>query len=89
LPCPVRLRLASLRRLGTGYIDLFCQPRVDPQVPIVPIPGAKRWSHLEENVGAASLELSADEVDVLDKAMPPGSTAGPRYNAERMAAVDR
>jgi aryl-alcohol dehydrogenase-like predicted oxidoreductase len=80
---------ASLRRLGTDYIDLFYQHRVDPQVPIVPIPGAKRRSHLEENMGAASLVLSADEVDVLDSAMPPGSTAGPRYSAERMAAIDR
>jgi aryl-alcohol dehydrogenase-like predicted oxidoreductase len=56
---------------------------------IVPIPGAKRRSHLEENIGAASLVLSADEVEMLDGAMPPGSTAGPRYSAERMATVDR
>jgi aryl-alcohol dehydrogenase-like predicted oxidoreductase len=56
---------------------------------IVPIPGAKRRSHLEENIGAVSLVLSADEVEMLDGAMPPGSTAGPRYSAERMATVDR
>jgi aryl-alcohol dehydrogenase-like predicted oxidoreductase len=56
---------------------------------IVPIPGAKRRSHLEENIGAASLALNADDVELLDEAMPPGSTAGPRYDAERMAAVDR
>jgi aryl-alcohol dehydrogenase-like predicted oxidoreductase len=56
---------------------------------IVPIPGAKQRSHLEENIEASSLALSADEIELLDEAMPPGSTAGPRYDAERMAAVDR
>jgi aryl-alcohol dehydrogenase-like predicted oxidoreductase len=56
---------------------------------IVPIPGAKRRSHLEENIGAATLVLSADEVKLLDEAMVPGSIAGPRYSPERMVTVDR
>jgi aryl-alcohol dehydrogenase-like predicted oxidoreductase len=56
---------------------------------IVPIPGAKRRSHLEENIGAATLVLSADEVKLLDEAMAPGSIAGPRYSPERMVTVDR
>jgi aryl-alcohol dehydrogenase-like predicted oxidoreductase len=56
---------------------------------IVPIPGTKRRRYLEENVAAASIELSADEVRELDQALPPGSVAGPRYNERQMAFVDR
>ncbi len=56
---------------------------------IVPIPGTKRRSYLEENVAAAALSLSRAEVSELDAALPPGSVAGPRYDAERMKTVDR
>lgn len=56
---------------------------------IVPIPGTKRRSYLEENVAAASIELSADEMRELDAALPPGKVAGPRYNERQMQYVDR
>lgn len=56
---------------------------------IVPIPGTKRRSYLEENVAAASVRLAADEMSLLDAALSPEKIAGPRYNAERMATVDR
>jgi aryl-alcohol dehydrogenase-like predicted oxidoreductase len=56
---------------------------------IVPIPGTKRRSYLEENVGAATLALSSDEVARLDAALPPGATAGLRYNDWHMSFVDR
>jgi aryl-alcohol dehydrogenase-like predicted oxidoreductase len=56
---------------------------------IVPIPGTKRRRYLEENVGAAALRLTSEEVRALDAALAPGKVAGPRYNAERMAQVDR
>ncbi|MEW6444297.1 MAG: aldo/keto reductase [bacterium] len=56
---------------------------------IVPIPGTKRRSYLEENVAAAALALSADEVARLDAAMPPGTVAGPRYNELLMSFVER
>ena len=56
---------------------------------IVPIPGTKRRSYLEENVEAANIALSADEVAALDAALPPGSIAGPRYTDAQMAMVDR
>lgn len=54
---------------------------------IVPIPGTKRRSYLEQNVAAADIVLSDDEVSRLDAALV--SVAGPRYSAERMATVDR
>ena len=56
---------------------------------IVPIPGTKRRKWLEENVAAASLELSADVVAQLSAALAPERIAGQRYSAERMAMVDR
>ena len=56
---------------------------------VVPIPGTKRRSYLEENVAAAAVKLTSDEMAQLDAALPPGATAGPRYS-ERMAAfIDR
>ena len=56
---------------------------------IAPIPGTKRRTYLEENVAAANVRLSADDVLALDAALPPGSIAGPRYTENQMAMVDR
>jgi aryl-alcohol dehydrogenase-like predicted oxidoreductase len=36
-------------------------------VPVVPIPGTKRVTWLEQNVAALDVELSADELMTLDK----------------------
>jgi aryl-alcohol dehydrogenase-like predicted oxidoreductase len=46
---------------------------------IVPIPGTKRRSYLEENVAAAAIELSDDDLRRIDEAAPVGATAGDRY----------
>jgi aryl-alcohol dehydrogenase-like predicted oxidoreductase len=51
---------------------------------IVPIPGAKSRKHLEENVRAAELELTASDLDAIDPAVPPGAAAGTRYPAGQM-----
>jgi aryl-alcohol dehydrogenase-like predicted oxidoreductase len=56
---------------------------------IVPIPGTKRRKYLEENVAAASVKLTPDEMSALDAALAPEKVSGPRYNAERMKQVDR
>jgi len=56
---------------------------------IVPIPGTKRRSRLEENVGAAAVTLDADTLTELRNALAPHRIAGERYNAARMAQVDR
>ena len=54
---------------------------------IVPIPGTKRRAYLEENVAAASIALTREDVARLDEAVPPGATAGPRY--ADMSTVNR
>jgi aryl-alcohol dehydrogenase-like predicted oxidoreductase len=46
---------------------------------IVPIPGTKHRSYLEQNVAACAIRLGAEEVARLDQAFPPGMTAGSRY----------
>jgi aryl-alcohol dehydrogenase-like predicted oxidoreductase len=46
---------------------------------IVPIPGTKRRLYLEENVAAAGIELSPDDLRRIDEAAPRGATAGERY----------
>jgi aryl-alcohol dehydrogenase-like predicted oxidoreductase len=53
---------------------------------IVPIPGTKRRSYLEENVAAAEVELSAEDLARIDDAAPVGVTAGDRYAS--MATID-
>ena len=56
---------------------------------IVPIPGTKRRTYVEENVGAANVALDAIEMRELDTALAPEKISGPRYNAANQAMIDR
>jgi aryl-alcohol dehydrogenase-like predicted oxidoreductase len=56
---------------------------------IVPIPGTKRVGYLEENAAAASIELTREELDELNAALPPGAAAGTRYPEAGMKTVHR
>jgi aryl-alcohol dehydrogenase-like predicted oxidoreductase len=46
---------------------------------IVPIPGTKHVSYLEQNLRALDVELSADDLARIEEAFPKGVTAGERY----------
>ena len=46
---------------------------------VVPIPGTRKISRLEENLAALDIELTAAEVAALNAAAPIGATAGDRY----------
>ena len=46
---------------------------------LVPIPGTKRRKYLEENVAAADISLSPEELARIDAAAPVGAAAGDRY----------
>ncbi|HWX10259.1 MAG TPA: aldo/keto reductase, partial [Gaiellaceae bacterium] len=46
---------------------------------VVPIPGTKRRTYLEENAGASEVELTADELAALDEVFPRGAASGDRY----------
>ena len=56
---------------------------------IVPIPGTKRRTYLEQNAGALDVVLTPDDLARLDRAMPPGAAAGTRYAAAQMGALNR
>jgi aryl-alcohol dehydrogenase-like predicted oxidoreductase len=55
---------------------------------IVPIPGTKRPTYLEENVGAAEVQLSDEDIATLDDAVSPGDVAGTRYAERDMALLN-
>ena len=46
---------------------------------VVPIPGTKRVTYLEENTGSVDIELTADDLTALDAAVPREAVVGARY----------
>jgi len=70
---PVQLALAWLLHRGDD---------------VVPIPGTKRVSYLQENLAAAEISLSKDHLEALDEAAPVGVAAGERYPAEAMGSIE-
>ncbi len=55
---------------------------------IVPIPGTKRRSYLEENAAAVNVQLTRDELAALDAISPRGAAAGERYGVGGMQMVN-
>ena len=53
---------------------------------VVPIPGTKRVTYLEENVGAAAVELSTEDLARLEAAVPRDAVQGARYGD--MSSID-
>ncbi|MBX9710542.1 MAG: aldo/keto reductase [Xanthobacteraceae bacterium] len=56
---------------------------------VVPIPGTKRRKYLEENLGAAALKLTPQDVATLDGALASQGIAGRRYGERGLAMIDR
>jgi aryl-alcohol dehydrogenase-like predicted oxidoreductase len=56
---------------------------------LVPIPGTKRRSYLEENVTALDLILMPEDLARIDEVAPRGVASGDRYPASMMGAVNR
>lgn len=54
---------------------------------IVPIPGTKRRSYLEQNVSAVGLKLSPEEMEQLSQAFPLGAAAGTRYPEKQLKGL--
>jgi aryl-alcohol dehydrogenase-like predicted oxidoreductase len=55
---------------------------------ITPIPGAKSRKHLEENVRAADIVLTPDDLAEIDRIVPSGAASGTRYPAGQMHRVN-
>jgi aryl-alcohol dehydrogenase-like predicted oxidoreductase len=56
---------------------------------VVPIPGTKKRSRLEENVGAVDVRLGDEDRTRIHRILPPGAAAGTRYDAPQMQALSR
>ena len=56
---------------------------------VVPIPGTKRRTYLEENVGALEVSLTDDDLAAIDGAAPVGVATGDRYPAAAMGSLRR
>jgi aryl-alcohol dehydrogenase-like predicted oxidoreductase len=55
---------------------------------IVPIPGVKSRRHLEENMRAAEIVLTAEDLAEIDRTVPPGAASGARYPMGQMHRVN-
>jgi aryl-alcohol dehydrogenase-like predicted oxidoreductase len=71
---PAQIALAWILQKGDDFVS---------------IPGTKRRKYLEENLGAADISLSQEEMSTLDLNFSPGQVAGERYPAALQAMIDR
>jgi aryl-alcohol dehydrogenase-like predicted oxidoreductase len=55
---------------------------------VVPIPGTKRRKYLDENIAALDVKLSDEDLQRLDRILPPGAAAGERYHERGMASLN-
>ncbi|NUN65260.1 aldo/keto reductase [Pseudanabaena biceps] len=56
---------------------------------IVPIPGTKRRKYLEENIGAATVTLTDEDINRINVVAPQGVAVGDRYPAQNMSSLNR
>ncbi|REH55717.1 aryl-alcohol dehydrogenase-like predicted oxidoreductase [Kutzneria buriramensis] len=79
--------LAAERGVTAGQLALaWVQHQGDD---VVPIPGTKRRKYLEENVAAADLKLTADDLAAIEAAAPVDAVVGDRYRPEMQKLVGR
>ena len=79
--------LAAKKGCTPGQIALAWLLRKGDDV--VPIPGTKHVRYLEENVGAANVQLGPSDLAALDASLAPGKVSGPRYNERQAAMINR
>jgi aryl-alcohol dehydrogenase-like predicted oxidoreductase len=56
---------------------------------VVPIPGTKKMRYLEQNAGAASIQVTPADLKKIAEAAPQGVASGPRYPESAMQHVNR
>jgi aryl-alcohol dehydrogenase-like predicted oxidoreductase len=55
---------------------------------MAPIPGTKRRAYLEENIAAATIKLTPEDLAALDAVLPPGAASGARYPERSLQLVN-
>jgi aryl-alcohol dehydrogenase-like predicted oxidoreductase len=80
-------RIAEARGAGCSAAQVALAWLLAQGGHIVPIPGTRRISHLESNAAAADLDLTANEIAAIDRAVPRGAAKGERYPADAMKLV--
>jgi len=80
-------RIAALKRATPAQIALAWLLGQKPW--IVPIPGTTKLHRLEENLGAAAIELTSDDLRMIDDAAAKITVHGARYPAHHLARVGR
>lgn len=71
----------SVAQLAVGWV-------LSKGADILPLVGTKRRDQLEEAIGMLDRPLSASEIAMIERAVPPGSVVGERYGPEQMRALD-
>ncbi len=88
-----RKRVAAIRKVADAHDATPAQIAIAWVLArgdnVFPIPGCKRRTHLEENLEATEVALTAEDLAALDAAFPPGAAAGDRYPPDGMARVNR
>jgi aryl-alcohol dehydrogenase-like predicted oxidoreductase len=79
--------IAAERKVGAAQLALAWVLARGPDV--VAIPGTTTRRHLEENVAAAGIQLSREDLARIDAVAPKGAAAGDRYHPQGMAALNR
>ncbi|TQJ04705.1 aldo/keto reductase [Amycolatopsis cihanbeyliensis] len=79
--------LAERKGVTAGQLALAWVQHRGPDV--VPIPGTKRRTYLEENVAAARLELPEKDIADIEAAVPADAVAGQRYHEDAMKLLSR
>jgi aryl-alcohol dehydrogenase-like predicted oxidoreductase len=82
--------LATARGVSTAQLAIaWVMAQRSPTTPaIVPLLGARTRRQLDESLAALDLELTADDLARIERAVPADAIAGARYDAHQMAALD-
>jgi aryl-alcohol dehydrogenase-like predicted oxidoreductase len=78
-------RIAASRKATAAQVAIAWLLAQGPD--IVPIPGTKRRSYLEQNCAAIGITLTRDEIDALGRAFPLNVTAGTRYPEKQLPGL--
>ena len=82
---PVRTLIAAARKCAPAQVALAWL--LAQSGDIVPIPGTKRRSYLEQNCEAVNVGLTKEEIETLSRAFPLNVTAGTRYPEKQLAGL--